>query len=92
MKTIRSIYTKGRLKLRPSGTPRKQHPTCTTVATIHLSDVLDFYNKGGGAGIGLSSPEQTLSGKPLHLSKQEINDIIAFLGALTDNLRPAGKS
>ncbi len=57
-----------------------------------LSDVLDFYNKGGGAGIGLSSPEQTLSGKPLHLSKQEINDIIAFLGALTDTIRPAGKS
>ncbi|HSZ32375.1 MAG TPA: cytochrome c peroxidase [Puia sp.] len=57
-----------------------------------LSEVLDFYNKGGGAGIGLYSPEQTLSGKPLHLSKQEINDIIAFLGALTDNLRPAGKS
>ena len=57
-----------------------------------LYEVLDFYNKGGGAGIGLSSPEQTLSTKPLHLSKQEINDIIAFLGVLTDNLRPAGKS
>jgi cytochrome c peroxidase len=52
-----------------------------------LIDVLDFYNKGGGAGIGLASAEQTLSGKPLHLSKQEINNIIAFLDALTDPKR-----
>jgi cytochrome c peroxidase len=51
-----------------------------------LNQVLDFYNRGGGAGLGLSSPEQTLSAKPLHLSKDEISEIIAFLGALTDNL------
>jgi cytochrome c peroxidase len=53
-----------------------------------LFEVLDFYNRGGGAGIGLSSPEQTLSTKPLHLSKKEINEIISFLGALTDDLTP----
>ena len=53
-----------------------------------LLQVLDFYNRGGGAGIGLPSPEQTLSAKPLHLSKKEIYDIIAFLGALTDNIKP----
>jgi cytochrome c peroxidase len=53
-----------------------------------LFEVLDFYNRGGGAGIGLSSPEQTLSAKPLHLSKEEINDIVAFLEALTDDLKP----
>ena len=52
-----------------------------------LLQVLDFYNRGGGAGIGLSSPEQTLSSKPLRLSKEEINDIIAFLHALTDGVR-----
>jgi cytochrome c peroxidase len=52
-----------------------------------LRAVLDFYNQGGGAGIGLTSPEQTLSVKKLHLSKAEISDIIAFLEALTDNLR-----
>jgi cytochrome c peroxidase len=56
-----------------------------------LSEVLDFYNKGGGSGIGLSSPEQTLPGKPLHLSKKEIHDIIAFLGALTDDINTAEK-
>ncbi len=55
-----------------------------------LQEVLDFYNRGGGAGIGLASPEQTLSEKKLHLSQQEINDIIAFIGSLTDNLKAAG--
>ena len=53
-----------------------------------LLQVLDFYNRGGGAGIGLPSPEQTLSTKPLHLSKEEINNIISFLGALTDVIKP----
>ncbi|HTB26704.1 MAG TPA: cytochrome c peroxidase [Puia sp.] len=52
-----------------------------------LLQVLDFYNRGGGAGIGLSNPEQTLSSKPLRLSKEEVNDIIAFLQALTDDIR-----
>ena len=52
-----------------------------------LRDVLDFYNEGGGAGIGLASPEQTLSEKKLHLSQEEISDIIAFIGSLTDNLK-----
>ena len=54
-----------------------------------LQDVLDFYNQGGGAGIGLASPEQTLSEKKLHLSQEEISDIIAFIGSLTDNLKTA---
>jgi cytochrome c peroxidase len=55
-----------------------------------LQDVLDFYNQGGGAGIGLVSPEQTLSEKKLHLSRDEIGDIIAFIGSLKDNLTTAG--
>ncbi len=55
-----------------------------------LRAVLDFYNQGGGTGIGLVSPEQTLSNKKLQLSKTEINDIISFLESLTDNLETAG--
>lgn len=51
-----------------------------------LIQVLDFYNRGGGAGIGLASPEQTLSSKPLHLSKEEMYNIIAYLNALTDGI------
>ena len=49
-----------------------------------LESVMDFYNKGGGAGMGLEIPAQTLSSKPLNLSKQEIAEIISFLHSLTD--------
>jgi cytochrome c peroxidase len=49
-----------------------------------LSQVLDFYNRGGGSGIGTNVPNPTLSTDPLHLSVQEQRDIIAFLGTLVD--------
>ncbi|WP_299779097.1 cytochrome c peroxidase [uncultured Formosa sp.] len=49
-----------------------------------LEDVLEFYNLGGGAGMGLDVKNQTLSDVPLNLSKQEIKDIIAFMETLTD--------
>lgn len=49
-----------------------------------LDDVMDFYNNGGGAGMGIHVPYQTLSSDSLHLTKQEINDIIAFMQSLTD--------
>jgi cytochrome c peroxidase len=57
-----------------------------------LEKVMDLYNKGGGRGLGLATPEQTLSEKPLGLSKKEIREIEAFLRALTDKrpLRPFG--
>ncbi|HTI94266.1 MAG TPA: cytochrome c peroxidase [Puia sp.] len=51
-----------------------------------LETVLDFYNKGGGAGLGLNVPDQTLSPMPLHLSTQEMNNIILFIHTLTDSL------
>jgi cytochrome c peroxidase len=52
-----------------------------------LETVMDFYNKGGGAGLGLSVPDQTLSSSPLQLSQEEKNDIILFIHTLTDSLR-----
>jgi cytochrome c peroxidase len=51
-----------------------------------LEKVVEFYDKGGAAGVGLTSPNQSLSASPLHLSDQEKTDIIAFLHALTDRL------
>ena len=39
----------------------------------------------GGTGLGLDIPQQTLSGKPLHLSGNEIKAIEAFLQSLTDS-------
>ncbi len=49
-----------------------------------LEEVLDFYNKGGGQGLGLSVENQTLPADPLNLSQDEIKAIVAFLGTLTD--------
>jgi len=50
-----------------------------------LESLLDFYNKGGGAGIGLNVPHQTLSDQPLGLESKEISDIIAFMTSLTSS-------
>jgi len=49
-----------------------------------LDEVIDFYNRGGGAGIGIDLPNQTLPPDKLLLSKQEQVQIIAFLESLTD--------
>ncbi len=49
-----------------------------------LEEVMDFYNKGGGAGMGLEVPYQTLPDTPLNLSKSEISDMISFMETLTD--------
>ncbi|MCF3108880.1 cytochrome C peroxidase [Niabella sp. CC-SYL272] len=50
-----------------------------------LEEVMAFYNRGGGAGVGIHLPNQTLSADALHLSDQEIRQVIAFLNALTDH-------
>lgn len=49
-----------------------------------LETVLDFYNRGGGVGMGLQIDNQTLDDAPLNLSQQEMQDIIAFMKSLTD--------
>ena len=49
-----------------------------------LEEVMEFYNRGGGAGMGLDIDNQSLSDAPLNLSEQEKGDIIAFLHTLTD--------
>lgn len=49
-----------------------------------LEQVMDFYNRGGGAGIGWELEHQTLPAEALGLKKAEIRDLIAFMQALTD--------
>ena len=49
-----------------------------------LQEVMEFYNQGGGAGLGLDVPNQTLSSDKLNLSQQEIEQVIDFMGGLTD--------
>jgi cytochrome c peroxidase len=50
-----------------------------------LDEVIDFYNRGGGAGIGIDLPNQTLPPDKLLLTKKEQAQIIAFLESLNDN-------
>ncbi|MCQ9638681.1 c-type cytochrome [Chryseobacterium sp. WG14] len=49
-----------------------------------LKEVMNFYNKGGGKGVGFKVDNQTLSDAPLQLTDQEIDDIIEFMKALDD--------
>ncbi len=49
-----------------------------------LEEVLDFYNEGGGEGLGLKVKNQTLAPDKLNLTPTEIKQIIAFLNSLTD--------
>lgn len=50
-----------------------------------LEKVVEFYNLGGGVGLHLDLPLQTLSAKPLNLTKKEVNEIVVFMNSLTDN-------
>lgn len=50
----------------------------------NLEAVLDFYNRGGGKGIGIYEDYQTLPFDELNLTKEEQNMIIAFMKTLTD--------
>ena len=49
-----------------------------------LEEVVDFYNRGGGAGLGFDLPNQTLPPDRLNLTTEEKSDLIAFLRSLTD--------
>ncbi|MGN7758325.1 cytochrome-c peroxidase [Chryseobacterium sp. 22532] len=49
-----------------------------------LEEVMDFYNEGGGEGLGLKMKNQTLPPDKLELTKTEIKQVIAFLNSLTD--------
>ena len=49
-----------------------------------LHSVLDFYNKGGGKGLGIELNNQTLPSTPLNLTTTEMKAIIRFIESLTD--------
>ncbi len=49
-----------------------------------LEEVVDFYNRGGGIGLGMDIPNQTLPPDPLGLTDKEQQDLVAFMQALTD--------
>ena len=49
-----------------------------------LQEVVDFYNKGGGVGLGYAVDNQTLPFDSLNLTAKEQADLIAFMKTLTD--------
>lgn len=49
-----------------------------------LESVIDFYNRGGGAGIGVRLENQTLPADRLDLTSAEQRRLVLFLRALTD--------
>ena len=51
---------------------------------VTLEEVMDFYNKGGGAGLGIHNEYQTLPFDNLSLSEKEITQVIDFMKTLTD--------
>ncbi|MDB4883724.1 MAG: hypothetical protein JWL95_2490 [Gemmatimonadetes bacterium] len=51
-----------------------------------LEQVIDFYDVGGGQGIGAALPHQTLPADSLHLTGSEKAAIVSFLRTLTDTL------
>jgi cytochrome c peroxidase len=50
-----------------------------------LESVIEFYNKGGATGLGLKTPDQTLSSRPLNLSKPESDALVQFIHSLSDS-------
>ena len=51
-----------------------------------MEQVIDFYDKGGGAGRKLPVPNQTLDPAPLQLTAGEKADLISFLKSLDENI------
>lgn len=49
-----------------------------------LEEVVDFYDRGGGAGLGFDLPNQTLPSDRLNLTAAEKADLVTFMRSLTD--------
>lgn len=56
-----------------------------------LEQVVDFYDRGGGAGIGATASAQTLPSRPLHLTPRERSDLVAFIHSVTDSSASVAK-
>ncbi len=60
----------------------KTAPYMHNGAYATLEEVIDFYDKGGGAGLGFDLPNQTLPADKLNLTASEKKSLVAFLRAL----------
>lgn len=50
-----------------------------------LNEVMDFYNKGGGSGLGFDLEYQTLPFDELNLSQEELDALVEFIKTLSDD-------
>ena len=51
-----------------------------------LDEVIDFYDRGGGKGLGITVENQTLSDEPLNLTPTEKFQLKVFLESLNDTI------
>jgi cytochrome c peroxidase len=51
-----------------------------------LSEVIDFYNNGGGAGRKLAVENQTLPADPLQLTDEEKHNLLQFIQSLNEDV------
>lgn len=79
-------YYKGAFKTPTVRNASKTAPYMHNGAIKTLAGVVEFYNRGGGNGIGLTIEDQTLSATPLNLTAIETNHIVEFIDALTDSI------
>ncbi|MVO10293.1 methylamine utilization protein [Flavobacterium sp. TP390] len=49
-----------------------------------LEEIVDFYNRGGGVGLGITLENQTLPFDKLNLTNHEKEDLVLFMKTLTD--------
>ncbi len=52
-----------------------------------LPEVVRFYNRGGGRGLGFDVPNQAPEVRPLHLTPEDERALVRFLDALSDDPR-----
>ena len=80
-------FYKGAFKTPTVRNSAKTGPYMHNGAFNSLESLMEFYNQGGGAGLGLDFPTQTLSTGKLNLTDTEKMQIIKFLDSLTDDLK-----
>lgn len=61
---------------------KKTAPYMHNGVYLTLDQIMEFYNNGGGIGLGMNLSNQTLSEESLHLTEKEKKDIIAFMESL----------
>ena len=82
---IRSVPYKNAFKTNTVRNSMATAPYMHNGVFTTMEEVIDFYDKGGGTGLGLEVPNQTLPSEALNLTIEEQRQLIAFLHALTDN-------